>query len=67
MALPILYSFRRCPHAIRARLALQHCGAHYSHREILLKDKPEHMLKVSSKGTVPVLVLPPMAGVTPPY
>lgn len=58
MALPILYSFRRCPYAIRARLALKHCGAQYLHREVLLKDKPEHMLKMSSKGTVPVLVLP---------
>jgi len=58
MASPILYSFRRCPYAIRARLALKHCGAQYSHREILLKDKPEHMLKVSNKGTVPVLVIP---------
>ena len=57
MALPILYSFRRCPYAIRARLALTHCGAQYLHREILLKDKPEQMLKVSSKGTLPVLVL----------
>jgi len=56
--LPILYSFRRCPYAIRARLALKYCGAQYLHREILLKDKPKHMLKVSSKGTVPVLVLP---------
>ena len=58
MTLPILYSFRRCPYAIRARLALKHCGAQYSHREVLLKDKPEHMLKVSNKGTVPVLLLP---------
>ncbi len=58
MRLPILYSFRRCPYAIRARLALTHCGASYAHREVVLKDKPAHMLDVSKKGTVPILVLP---------
>lgn len=58
MTLPIFYSFRRCPYAIRARLALKHSGAHYIHREIELKDKPAHMLEVSSKGTVPVLAIP---------
>ncbi len=42
---------------MRARLALKHCGAHYELREVLLKDKPMQMLQVSSKGTVPVLVL----------
>ena len=58
MKLPILYSFRRCPYAMRARLALMHCGAQCELREVLLKDKPAPMLEVSSKGTVPVLVLP---------
>ena len=58
MSTPILYSFRRCPYAIRARLALLHCGAQYLHREVLLKEKPVQMLQVSGKGTVPVLVLP---------
>jgi len=43
---------------MRARLALMHCGAQCELREILLKDKPAHMLEVSSKGTVPVLLLP---------
>ena len=57
MSLPILYSFRRCPYAIRARMALLYAGIELEHREILLKDKPQAMLDVSEKGTVPVLVL----------
>ena len=52
---PILYSFRRCPYAMRARLALILASKKCELREILLKDKPDEMLKVSSKGTVPVL------------
>lgn len=55
--LPILYSFRRCPYAIRARMALIASGLAYDHREILLRDKPAAMLASSPKGTVPVLVL----------
>lgn len=55
--LPILYSFRRCPYAMRARMALLASGAAYTHREILLRDKPNAMLIASPKGTVPVLVL----------
>jgi len=55
--LPILYSFRRCPYAMRARLALDASGIEVEHREILLRDKPQAMLDVSPKGTVPVLVL----------
>ncbi len=51
----ILYSFRRCPYAMRARLALQVAGVAYEHREVTLKAKPEHMLTLSPKGTVPVL------------
>ena len=43
---------------MRARLALMHCGAQCELREVLLKDKPAHMLEVSNKGTVPVLLLP---------
>jgi len=58
MALPILYSYRRCPYAIRARMALQYAGIAVAIREIALKDKPVEMLKASPKGTVPVLVLP---------
>ena len=56
--LPILYSFRRCPYAIRARLALAHRGIAVELREVLLRDKPRAMLAVSAKGTVPVLLLP---------
>lgn len=56
-SLPILYSFRRCPYAMRARLALQVSGLAVEHREIALKNKPAEMLHASPKGTVPVLVL----------
>ena len=55
--LPILYTFRRCPYAMRARLAITYAGIEVEHREILLKAKPQAMLNVSPKGTVPVLVL----------
>lgn len=55
---PILYSFRRCPYAMRARMALQVSGIPHEIREIVLRDKPEAMLAASPKGTVPVLVLP---------
>jgi glutathione S-transferase len=55
--LPILYSFRRCPFAMRARMALAASGVAVEHREILLRDKPAAMLAASPKGTVPVLVL----------
>ncbi|MEM9705662.1 MAG: glutathione S-transferase [Pseudomonadota bacterium] len=54
---PILYSFRRCPYAMRARLAIAASGAEVRLREILLRDKPQDMLAASPKGTVPVLVL----------
>jgi glutathione S-transferase len=57
-ALPILYSFRRCPYAIRARMALRKSGVVVELREVVLRDKPESMLCASPKGTVPVLVLP---------
>lgn len=56
--LPILYSFRRCPYAMRARWALLQAGLLVQWREIELKAKPAAMLEVSAKGTVPVLVLP---------
>ena len=58
MTLPILYSFRRCPYAMRARMALILASKECELREILLKDKPDKMLQVSSKGTVPVLEFP---------
>jgi glutathione S-transferase len=57
MSLPVLYSFRRCPYAIRARLALRYAGIEVELREVVLKDKPPEMLTVSPKGTVPVLLL----------
>ncbi len=60
--LPILYSFRRCPYAMRARLALQASGIAYEHREVVLKNKPAHLLALSPKATVPVLWLPEAAG-----
>ena len=56
--LPLLYSFRRCPYAMRARLALYASGIAVEHREVELKNKPSCMLAASPKGTVPVLVLP---------
>lgn len=55
-ALPVLYSFRRCPYAMRARLALAASGEPYELREVLLRDKPAELLAASPKGTVPVLV-----------
>jgi len=56
--LPILYSFRRCPYAMRARMALVIAGRSVELREVELKEKPAEMLAASTKGTVPVLVLP---------
>jgi glutathione S-transferase len=55
---PILYSFRRCPYAIRARLAVLQAGLSVELREVVLRHKPPEMLAASPKGTVPVLVLP---------
>lgn len=57
-ALPILYSFRRCPYAMRARMALFTARQPYVLREVVLRDKPDAMLALSAKGTVPVLHLP---------
>ena len=56
--LPILYTFRRCPYAMRARWAIAVSGVDVQMREITLRDKPPAMLAASPKGTVPVLVLP---------
>ncbi len=53
----IFYSFRRCPYAMRARVALAYSDITLQHREILLKDKPQSMLDYSAKGTVPVLIV----------
>lgn len=54
---PILYSFRRCPYAMRARLAIAAAGIPVELREVQLRNKPDAMLTASPKGTVPVLVL----------
>jgi glutathione S-transferase len=54
---PILYSYRRCPYAMRARMALQYSGIELEHREIELRNKPQSMLIASPKGTVPVLLV----------
>ena len=51
----ILYSFRRCPYAMRARMALKSQEVKLELREVVLRDKPPSMMKLSPKGTVPVL------------
>jgi glutathione S-transferase len=56
-ALPLLYTYRRCPYAMRARMALLQAGVAFEAFEIVLRDKPAAMLAASPKGTVPVLVL----------
>ncbi len=53
----ILYSFRCCPYAMRARMAIAVSGVGVELREVVLRDKPAEMLEASPKGTVPVLVL----------
>ncbi|MBR9835870.1 MAG: glutathione S-transferase, partial [Alphaproteobacteria bacterium] len=53
-ARPILYSFRRCPYAMRARMAIAAAGIDCELREVVLRDKPVEMLTASPKGTVPV-------------
>ncbi|MBS7847505.1 glutathione S-transferase [Pseudomonas fluorescens] len=55
MSEALLYSFRRCPYAMRARLALRYCGVPVQIVEVSLKAKPAEMLALSPKGTVPVL------------
>ena len=57
MKLPVLYTFRRCPYAMRARLAMYYSKINYEHREISLKNRPRELYNISSKGTVPVLEL----------
>ena len=57
-ASPLLYSYRRCPYAMRARMALLQAGVAFRAFEISLRDKPAEMLALSPKGTVPVLQLP---------
>ena len=55
--LPILYSFRRCPYAMRARLFIKLCQINVEIREVHLKSIPLEMIKISPKATVPVLHL----------
>jgi glutathione S-transferase len=53
---PILYSFRRCPYAIRTRMVIKSAKIIVELREIKLNDKPKDFLEISPKGTVPVLI-----------
>ncbi len=55
-ALPVLYSFRRCPYAMRARMAIVASAQRCELREVILRDKPAELLAASPKATVPVLV-----------
>jgi glutathione S-transferase len=57
MTRPLLYTYRRCPYAMRARMALIVSGVDFDAYEISLRDKPAAMLAASPKGTVPVLTL----------
>ena len=57
MNYPILYSFIRCPYAMRARMILKLADIKCELREVRLNNKPKHMLEASPKGTVPVLIL----------
>lgn len=57
MTAPMLYTFRRCPYAMRARMALLQSSVRFQAYELVLSDKPAEMLLKSPKGTVPVLVL----------
>jgi glutathione S-transferase len=57
MKYPILYSFRRCPYAMRARIALKYSEVTYIHREIKLSNRPNELYKISPKGTVPVMMI----------
>ena len=53
---PLLFSYRRCPYAMRARMVLLSCSIDFDIFEISLKDKPKQMIEISPKGTVPVFV-----------
>ena len=57
-SLAILYSFRRCPYAMRARMAIRAAGIKVEHIEVALKNKPQSLLDYSPKGTVPVVITP---------
>jgi glutathione S-transferase len=55
---PVLYSFRRCPYAMRARLAIRAAGIAVQLREVVLRNKPVELIALSPKATVPVLQRP---------
>ena len=54
---PLLYTFRRCPYAVRARMAIRISGVEVDMHEVNLRNKPDTLLACSPKGTVPVLQL----------
>ena len=54
---PLLYSFRRCPYAMRSRMSIVRENFQVELREVVLRDRPAHMMEISPKGTVPVLLL----------
>lgn len=58
MALPVLYSLRNCPYAMRARMAIFKAKLVVELRDLVLSNKPAEMITASPKGTVPTLVLP---------
>ncbi|TMP06300.1 glutathione S-transferase [Pseudoalteromonas sp. S3178] len=58
MKLPLLYSLQHCPYAMRARMGILMAEQHVLLRAIKTKNKPPHLLHISPKGTVPVLLLP---------
>lgn len=58
MQKPLLYTYRRCPYAMRARMALLVAGIAFDAHEVSLRDKPPAMLALSPKGSVPVMLLP---------
>lgn len=58
MQRPLLYTYRRCPYAMRARMALIIAGIAFDAHEVSLRDKPPEMLALSPKGSVPVMLLP---------
>lgn len=57
MALPVLYSLRNCPYAMRARMAVYKSGQIVALRDLVLSNKPKEMIAASAKATVPILVL----------
>ena len=58
MQKPLLYTYRRCPYAMRARMALLVADIAFDAHEVSLRDKPPDMLLLSPKGSVPVMPLP---------